>query len=341
MDTIAWIASLFFNLLRQGPPVTSKFALTLLSAALLATASIPVYAAPTPDQQKEIDGCGVMAKAVLLFAEARDQGQSKDDAFKSVTHGQADVPGSAVDRTLQWAYDHPREQPEAATGHFYARCVLTALDLLTPTADAQIQSNVDGCVRDNTGRPELVRYCIDDMTKAIVDSGGVPEHAPPAGTAPVPAAAAAKVAHARPPSLTGIGKITLGMPLADAKKSFGYSGDQDFDEHGQPEYTYMISHGHGFMVILTSSDQPDQVYGVQINGGADVDMDPIMGIRLGDSSFSLLTKVGEPTGKTPIPNSDNTLWSYDDRNYSFILSSGGDLICIRVYGYTGLPTPGK
>jgi hypothetical protein len=315
-----------------------KITLTLLCAAVLAAASIPALADPTPEQQKEIADCGTMSKAVLLFAESRDQGMSKDAAFKSVTHGEgAAVPGSPVDQTMQWAYSHPEEPPEAATGHFYARCVLTALDLLTPTAEAQIQADVDGCQKGNVGRAELVRYCIDDKTKAIVDAGGVPEPAPPAGTAP----SAAKVAHLRPPSLTGIGKVTLGMSVADAKKTFGYSGDRDLDDQGAPEYTYMISHDHGFMVVLTAPGQPDQVYGVQINGGADVDMEPIMGIRLGDSSFSLLTKIGEPTGKTPIPNSDNTLWTYDDRNYSFIVSSGGDLICIRVYGYTGLPTPEK
>ena len=318
--------------------MTSKFILTLLSAVLLTAASVFAHAAPTPEQQKELADCGTKAKAVLLFAESRDQGLSKDDAFKSVTHGQStDVPGSPVDQTMQWAYAHPEELPEAATGHFYARCVLTALDLLTLTAEAQIQSNVDGCQKDNAGRPELVRYCIDDKTKAIVDAGGVPEPAPPAGSAP----SAAKVAHVRPASLTAIGQVTLGMAVADARKTFGHSGDQDTDDLGAPEYTYMISHDHGFMVVLTAPGQPDQVYGVQINGGADVDMEPIMGIRLGDNGFSIMTKIGPPTSQTPIPNSDNALWTYDDRNYSFIVSSGGDLICIRIYGYTGLPTPGK
>lgn len=318
--------------------MTSKFALTLVSAALLAVPAIPANAAPTPEQQKEIADCGTMAKAVLLFAEARDQGLSKDDAFQSMTHGQStDVPGSPVDKTLQWAYDHTAESPEAATGHFQARCELGALDLLTPTAEAKLQAEVDGCQKDNAGRPELVRYCIDDKTQAIVDAGGVPEPVPAGSTAP----AAAKVARLRPPSLNGLGKVTLGMSVADARKSFGYGGDQDLDDQGAPEFTYMISHDHGFTVILTAPGKPDEVYGVQINGGADVDMDPVLGVRLGDSSFSLLTKIGPPAAKTPIPDSDNTLWSYEDRNYSFIVSSGGDLICIRVYGYTGLPTPGQ
>lgn len=314
--------------------MTSKFALTLVSAAVLVAAAIPADAAPTPEQQQEIADCGTMAKAVLLFAEARDQGLSRDDAFKSVTHGESTaVPGSTVDKTLQWAYDHPGEPPEAAAGHFHARCMLDALDMLTPTAEAKVQADVDGCQKDNAGRPELVRYCIDGKTKAIVDAGGVPEPAPAGSTAP----AAAKVARLRPPSLNGIGKVTLGMSVADAKKTFGYGGDQDVDDQGAPEFTYMISHDHGFTVILTAPGKPGEVYGVQINGGADVDMDPILGVRLGDSSFSLLTKIGPPTSKTPIPGSDNTLWSYDDRNYSFIISSGGDLIGIRVYGYTGLP----
>jgi hypothetical protein len=46
--------------------------------------------------------------------------------------------------------------------------------------------------------------------------------------------------------------------------------------------------------------------------------------------------VGQPTNRSQVLD-ERTLWSYAGRNYSFELSSGGDLITIRIAGYDGLP----
>ncbi len=484
-----------------------KSAISLGFAALLLSLSYaPAEAAPTPEQQQEISDCGIMAQAVQLFAEARDKGLSKMDAFKSVTQGRAVYkPGSRVDETLQWAYAHPDEKPEAATAHFSGRCTLNALDILNPLSEEELRLAVQACQKENAATPEGIKPCIIDKTSSIIVASNTPP-APPvpteleapatatvavapeatvavpsasvaavpqppapivlpptevtvpapetapapvvqgtgrvavaptpsvalsavvvkqapapapvvvaqaptvvtpppavapapqpapepvapapviavASSAPAPApvvavaprvtsptpvtvraapapvtavvvatparpapavvAAApvspssATIAGTRPPSFDTILKVSLGMPIHDARKSFGTSvQDVETDADGNTDYTYMISDDHGFVDVFTSPENPDQVAGVSINGGADVEMQPIMGIRLGDGAFELLTRVGPPDRKVPVPGTERTRWIYGDRNYAFDVSNGGDIIGIRIYGSLGLP----
>jgi hypothetical protein len=112
--------------------------------------------------------------------------------------------------------------------------------------------------------------------------------------------------------------------------------DIETDREGVTDYTYMISDDHGFVDLLTTQGDPGVVAGISINGGAGVKMSPIMGVRLGDSAFVVLTQVGQPDHKERISGSDATLWSYDGRNYAFKVSSGGDIIGIRIYAYSGM-----
>ena len=314
--------------------MTSKICLTLISAALFAAISLPARALPTAAQQEEIQHCGIEAKAVLLFGQARDQGLSEPDAFKSVTQGQSDyVKGSLLDQTEQWAYQHPGEDPNVLVAHFYGRCVLQVLDLLTPEMEANFDAEVTACQKDHAGKAEEVRACIGEKTQAAMDAANPPEPAPGAGTG----ARVASAPTTPPPSAQGIGKITLGMSKADARAQLGSFVEQGRDDRGAPAFTYMYSHDHGFVVLYLEPNNPNTVYGMEFHGGADVDMEPVLGVRLGDSAFTVLKDVGQPTAKTRPPGSDNSVWTYDGRNYSFTFSSGGDLICIRVYGYDGLP----
>ena len=389
-----------------------KIASTLSSAVLLTVLVVPAWGdvpSLTTDQQEQISHCEIMAQAVQKFAEARDQHLSKPDAFKTVTHGKTDVPGSLVDETLQWAFDHPHEQPETASDHFQERCELDVMDMMSPIVEVQIQSDAEACQHQHDGKPDEIRACIDGKLSAIVAAGGVPAPAPaavtaltsvvaaapssatapviesaqtpeaslsavasapvpagesaptptvasapapaprPVAAAPMPAAVKpAAVAHtapvpsvatARPPSQQSIGKLELGMSMAEAARDFDTYGDRDTDADGSPTVSYMVSDDHGYVVLLTEPGKPDTVYGIEIHGGADAKLDPVMGVRLGDGALSLMTHIGEPNSRTPIPHSDNTLWNYDDRNYSFEVSSGGDVITIRIEGYTGLAAP--
>lgn len=323
--------------------------ITGLAAALVCSIASAAYAdsapldfgpgvTPTADQQKELADCSTMARAVQLFAQARDQGVAKDDAFKLVTRGQTPyVAGSKVDQTMQWAYAHPQESAEAVTGHFYGRCVLQTFDVLTPDAESELQGHVQACQKDNAARADLVRPCINGKTIAMVSAALTPKAAPAAGTAAPAMAVASKL----PQSLNGIATVSLGMAMADARKTFHGSGELDTDEQGAEEYSYMISHDHGFVVLLTEPGKPDTVYGVEYHGGADVDMEPVLGLKLGQGAAAILSKVGPPSSKQPVPNSYDSVWTYEDRNYSFTVSSGGDLICIRVYGYAGLAAPSQ
>jgi hypothetical protein len=148
----------------------------------------------------------------------------------------------------------------------------------------------------------------------------------------------ATVAGERPASFTRILKVTLGMPIRDARNSFDEAvQDVEADPQGGTDYTYMISDDHGFVDVFTTPGDGGEVAGVAINGGADVDMEPIMGIRLGDGAFEILTRFGPPDSKETVPGTERTRWNYADRNYAFDVSSGGDIIGIRIYGYVGLP----
>jgi hypothetical protein len=139
-------------------------------------------------------------------------------------------------------------------------------------------------------------------------------------------------------SLSGIGKLSIGMSMADAAKAMGFHGDEETDAQGNPARSFMISDGHGYIELLTESGKPDVVYGIEYHGGADAKVAPILGVNLGDDAAAVLSHVGEPTSRDPEPL-DRTLWAYQGRNYSFEISSGGDLITVRIVGYDGLSTP--
>ncbi|MGE5624191.1 MAG: hypothetical protein ACM3ZT_01430 [Bacillota bacterium] len=315
-----------------------KSVLAFLGAALLAASASSFSATPTPDQQHEIDDCATLSKAVLLFAGARDQGLSKADAYKSVTHRDTPaVPGSMVDQTEQFGYDHPDEPPEVLVAHYYGRCVLKALDILTPAIEAEMQSTVADCQKQNPGHTDQARACVDVYVSARMALGDA-DQAPSGASAAAPVATPS-VPALRPPSLGGIGKVTLGMSMADARKLFPNYGERGTDEHGALTYTFLISQDHGFVVLLTEPGKPDTVAGVEWHGGAEVDMEPVLGLHLGDGALTIISKVGQPSTRERMPDGDDTLWSYADRNYSFVLSSGGDLIAIRVYGYAGVTAP--
>src|SRR6185437_13115737 len=74
---------------------------------------------------------------------------------------------------------------------------------------------------------------------------------------PTPASAAAepKLAVLSPPSLGSVGKLTLGMTLSDAMHTFHSFGEEDRDEFGAEIQTFLISDGHGYVVLLTQKDK--------------------------------------------------------------------------------------
>jgi hypothetical protein len=138
------------------------------------------------------------------------------------------------------------------------------------------------------------------------------------------------------PSQIGVGKITLGMPLDKATAAFGSPGQLGTDDKGAAYHAYPLTESGGYTVLMTATFRPTYVYGIQVAGGSDVKMDPIMGVRLGDTEQMVLDRVGVPTSKTPVAGMDRNLWSYAGRNYSFEVDSGGHLASILVYGYEGV-----
>lgn len=157
-----------------------------------------------------------------------------------------------------------------------------------------------------------------------------------AAPAPSSVAAAPAVPAALQPSQVGIGKITLGMPLNEAMGFFNVPDRSGTDDKGAVYHAYQVSPSGGYVVLMTATFRPDSIFGIQIAGGSDVKMTPIMGVRLGDTADAVLTHVGQPTKKSSVEGMDRTLWSYDDRNYSFEMDSTGHLASILIYGYRGL-----
>jgi hypothetical protein len=169
-----------------------------------------------------------------------------------------------------------------------------------------------------------------------------PAPAPQVAAAPVPVAPASSasvpqlaVASAAPASVAGIGKLSIGMSMDDAAKAMHSYGQDDTDEQGNPARTFLISDGHGYIELTTEPGKPEVVYGIEYHGGADAKVPPILGVSLGDGAADVLTHVGQPTSRSSVLD-ERTRWSYAGRNYSFELSSGGDLITIRIEGYDGL-----
>lgn len=153
----------------------------------------------------------------------------------------------------------------------------------------------------------------------------------------VPAAAAVPaVSSTAQPSQVGIGNITLGMPLDKVMAALGSPGQLGTDDKGAAYHAYPLTKSGGYMVLMTATFRPAYVFGIQMAGGSDVKMDPIMGVRLGDAEQAILEHVGEPTSKEPVAGMNRNLWSYAGRNYSFEVDSGGHLVSILIYGYEGV-----
>ena len=141
-----------------------------------------------------------------------------------------------------------------------------------------------------------------------------------------------------PPSFTGIGEFSLGMPIAPLVAKLGTADHSGKDSHGGVFHAFKIK--GGYMVLLTAPGQPDIVYGVQITGDEKVDMAPFGGVRLGDREDVLRAHFGLPDQKLKETGNDLTLWTYAGRNYSFETTSDKMLASIQIYGYEGLPSGG-
>jgi len=141
-----------------------------------------------------------------------------------------------------------------------------------------------------------------------------------------------------PPSLFGLGQFGLGTVIDDDMKTITVPIKTGLDEHGGTYRAFQVSQSGGYMVVLSAPFRPAYVYGIQISGGLDVVMTPVLGVSLGDSEDDLLEHVGIPTSKIKEADIDRTLWKYSGRNYSFETDSSGHLVSILIYGYEGTVT---
>ena len=158
-----------------------------------------------------------------------------------------------------------------------------------------------------------------------------PQTKPQQGTTAAP-----QTATQPPPSMSGLGPFSLGMPMDAALKKISVPTQDGKDEHGGTYHAFQVSQAGGYMAVMSAPFRPAYVYGIQISGGSDVKMDPVLGVKLGDTAEAILTHVGEPSDKMPEPDMGRDLWTYDGRNYSFETDSTGHLVSILVYGYEGI-----
>lgn len=139
-----------------------------------------------------------------------------------------------------------------------------------------------------------------------------------------------------PPSEVAYGQVSLGMSMDDALKKYGATRDSGRDAHGAAYYRYVIAGGDANLTLYSAPFRPGYLYGLQITGNPSAGLPPVAGVHLGDGAFQVLSLLGEPASRDPVPGKERTLWTYADRNYAFELSDGGDVISLRVYGYAGV-----
>jgi len=303
---------------------------TSLAADAPATATVPVVAMVTPVSSAEIAAVSTPVQGTDLAAEAPAATQTPEVAMVTPSTGGviAAVPPPPPEAT-----DLAAEAPAATQTPEVA--------MASVPAAAEIAS-VSAPVAPPAPAPAPVVPVVVASAPSPVAPPAVAE-TPSSAPAVVSAAAASgsapqlAVASALPVSLSGIGKLSIGMSMADAAKAMGRHGDDDTDAQGNPARSFMISDGHAYIELLTEPGKPDVVYGIEYHGGADAKVPPILGVNLGDDASAVVSRVGEPSSRSPAPL-DRTLWAYEGRNYSFEISSGGDLITVRIVGYDGLST---
>lgn len=139
-----------------------------------------------------------------------------------------------------------------------------------------------------------------------------------------------------PPSQTGIGPYTLGMPLDAAQKlAAGHLEESGMDGQGASYKMYSSGDGRQFVTLTAAKFRPGYLYGMKLTGEPDPALPNLNGVHLGDTAYDLMRHLGVPDSKEPLPR-NFTRWNYENRNYSFEVSSGGDVISMQVYGYAGL-----
>lgn len=303
---------------------------TNLTAEAPAAASVPTVALVTPASGTEIAAVSTPVQATDLAAAAPVAATVPVVALVTPSAG-------AVIAAL------PPPPPEATD-------LAAEAPAATPTAQVAMVSVPAAAEIAAVSAPVAPPAPTPAPVIPVVVAAVPPPVAPPVATeppSPAPAVATSaassgsvqqlSVASALPVSLSGIGKLSIGMSMADAAKAMGRHGDDDTDAQGNPARSFMISDGHAYIELLTEAGKPDVVYGIEYHGGADAKVPPILGVNLGDDASAVVSRVGEPSSRSPAPL-DRTLWAYEGRNYSFEISSGGDLITVRIVGYDGLST---
>lgn len=304
---------------------------TSLAAEAPAAATVPVVALVTPASGTEIAAVSAPVQATDLAAEA--------PAAVTVPVVAMVTPSAGGDIAAV-----PAPPPEATSlaAEAPAATQTAEVAMVAVPAAAEIAS-VSAPVAPPAPAPApVVPVLVAAVAPPVATPPAAPETPSPAPAVATSAASAGSVqqlsvASALPVSLSGIGKLSIGMSMADAAKAMGRHGDDDTDAQGNPARSFMISDGHAYIELLTEPGKPDVVYGIEYHGGADAKVPPILGVNLGDDASAVASRVGEPSSRSPAPL-DRTLWAYEGRNYSFEISSGGDLITVRIVGYDGLST---
>jgi hypothetical protein len=318
-----------------GAPITPVPApppeATDLAAVPPSTMQAPAVAMLTPSAAAAIAAVSPPVEATDLAAEAPAATQVPEVAMASMPAGAeiAAVPAPPPEVTNVADVPPPVAQaPEVAMVTASAGAPIAQVSVpppVAPPAPAPVVPVSVAAVPSPVSQPAVAQTAVS--VPAVATSAAASSSAPQLA-----------VASALPVSLSGIGKLSIGMTMADAAKAMGRRGDDDTDAQGNPARSFMISDGHAYIELLTEPGKPDVVYGIEYHGGADAKVPPILGVNLGDDASAVLSRVGEPSSRSPAPL-DRTLWAYEGRNYSFEISSGGDLITVRIVGYDGLSTP--
>jgi hypothetical protein len=139
------------------------------------------------------------------------------------------------------------------------------------------------------------------------------------------------------PSQLELNGFLIGQYLETARVTFGNpfrTEPTDGKKFGLEAY-HLDKTGGSYMVFAVSPSHPDQMHTIQITGPPGTDMEPFLGLRLGDPREAMIRALGQPSSTQSVDDPPVQLLGYSGRNYSVELDAKGRLFSIQVAGHEG------
>ncbi len=146
-------------------------------------------------------------------------------------------------------------------------------------------------------------------------------------------------AHPQLPSQRELNGFLLGQHKDAIAASFGAVLQIDTTSDGWINRTYLLDRPHrAYMSFKFPHDRIDYAVSVQVAGDSGTPMVPFVGIVLGSSRQTLLSRFGKPSRIEHQSDVNTNLYTYDGFNYSFEIDAHGLVSSIQIFGEEGFDT---